>query len=64
MSAHQGTFKLARPLVGDRRAFKLPDLLQAVGGALVLAGVVVVKLGEPVPAAETEFVEPTPLAEV
>lgn len=28
---------------------QLPDLLQALGGALVLAGVVVVKLGEPVP---------------
>lgn len=28
---------------------QLPDLLQAFGGALVLAGVVVVKLGEPVP---------------
>ncbi|WP_314650042.1 EamA family transporter [uncultured Microbacterium sp.] len=28
---------------------QLPDLLQALGGALVLAGVVVVKLGEPAP---------------
>lgn len=28
---------------------QLPDLLQALGGALVLAGVIVVKLGEPVP---------------
>lgn len=36
---------------------QLPDLLQAVGGALVLVGVVVVKLGEPRPA---EFVEPVP----
>jgi drug/metabolite transporter (DMT)-like permease len=35
---------------------QLPDLLQALGGALVLAGVVVVKLGEPAPPAE--FVEP------
>lgn len=30
---------------------QLPDLLQALGGALVLAGVVVVKLGEPSPPA-------------
>ncbi|MGN7966181.1 EamA family transporter [Microbacterium sp. 22179] len=37
---------------------QLPDLLQALGGALVLAGVVVVKLGEPAP--PTEFVEPVP----
>lgn len=37
---------------------QLPDLLQALGGALVLAGVVVVKLGEPAPPAE--FVEPVP----
>ncbi|KNY05832.1 EamA family transporter [Microbacterium sp. GCS4] len=37
---------------------QLPDLLQALGGLLVLVGVVVVKLGEPVPAAE--FVEPLP----
>lgn len=37
---------------------QLPDLLQALGGALVLAGVVVVKLGEPVPPGE--FVEPVP----
>ncbi|KQR48145.1 hypothetical protein ASF87_04250 [Microbacterium sp. Leaf161] len=36
---------------------QLPDLLQALGGALVLIGVVVVKLGEPRPA---EFVEPIP----
>lgn len=36
---------------------QLPDLLQAVGGALVLVGVIVVKLGEPRPA---EFVEPLP----
>lgn len=36
---------------------QLPDLLQMLGGALVLAGVVVVKLGEPAPA---EFVEPVP----
>ncbi|WP_312172630.1 EamA family transporter [Microbacterium sp.] len=36
---------------------QLPDLLQAVGAALVLVGVVVVKLGEPRPA---EFVEPVP----
>ncbi|WP_341947439.1 DMT family transporter [Microbacterium sp. LWH11-1.2] len=36
---------------------QLPDLLQALGGVLVLAGVVIVKLGEPVPA---EFVEPVP----
>lgn len=33
------------------------DLLQALGGVLVLAGVVVVKLGEPV---AREFVEPVP----
>lgn len=39
---------------------QLPDLLQALGGALVLAGVVVVKLGEPVPPAPAEFVEPLP----
>ncbi|MDN3444833.1 EamA family transporter [Microbacterium sp. APC 3901] len=38
---------------------QLPDLLQALGGALVLVGVVVVKLGEPRPA---EFVEPIPNA--
>jgi drug/metabolite transporter (DMT)-like permease len=36
---------------------QLPDLLQALGGELVLVGVVVVKLGEPRPA---EFVEPVP----
>ena len=36
---------------------QLPDLLQAFGGVLVLAGVVVVKLGEPAP---QEFVEPVP----
>lgn len=36
---------------------QLPDLLQALGGALVLVGVVVVKLGEPRP---DEFVEPIP----
>lgn len=36
---------------------QLPDLLQALGGALVLAGVIVVKLGEPAP---PEFVEPVP----
>ncbi len=36
---------------------QLPDLLQALGGVLVLVGVVVVKLGEPRPA---EFVEPVP----
>jgi drug/metabolite transporter (DMT)-like permease len=34
---------------------QLPDLLQALGGVLVLVGVVVVKLGEPV---VPEFVEP------
>ncbi|WEK61045.1 MAG: EamA family transporter [Candidatus Microbacterium colombiense] len=38
---------------------QLPDLLQMFGGVLVLAGVVVVKLGEPAPAA-AEFVEPLP----
>ncbi|MCK2034615.1 DMT family transporter [Microbacterium sp. SSW1-49] len=38
---------------------QLPDLLQMFGGVLVLAGVVVVKLGEPAPA---EFVEPLPEA--
>ncbi len=32
---------------------QLPDLLQLFGGLLVLVGVVVVKLGEPVPAART-----------
>ncbi|MFK4762526.1 EamA family transporter [Microbacterium sp. ZW T5_45] len=37
---------------------QLPGLLQAFGGALVLAGVVIVKLGEP--AAAEEFVEPVP----
>ncbi len=36
---------------------QLPDLLQALGGVLVLVGVVVVKLGEPRP---EEFVEPVP----
>ncbi|CAH0264118.1 hypothetical protein SRABI76_03567 [Microbacterium oxydans] len=36
---------------------QLPDLLQMLGGVLVLVGVVVVKLGEPAPA---EFVEPVP----
>jgi drug/metabolite transporter (DMT)-like permease len=36
---------------------QLPDLLQGLGGVLVLVGVVVVKLGEPVAA---EFVEPVP----
>lgn len=36
---------------------QLPDLLQALGGALVLVGVVVVKLGEP---RREEFVEPVP----
>lgn len=37
---------------------QLPDLLQAMGGALVLVGVMIVKLGEPVPS--PEFVEPLP----
>ena len=36
---------------------QLPDLLQGIGAALVLAGVVVVKLGEP---AAAELVEPLP----
>lgn len=36
---------------------QLPDLLQALGGVLVLVGVVVVKLGEPRP---EEFAEPVP----
>ena len=36
---------------------QLPDLLQALGGVLVLVGVIVVKLGEPAP---QEFVEPLP----
>lgn len=36
---------------------QLPDLLQALGGALVLVGVIVVKLGEPV---HVEFIEPLP----
>ncbi|MFE6735058.1 DMT family transporter [Microbacterium sp. NPDC057650] len=36
---------------------QLPDLLQAIGAALVLGGVVLVKLGEPQP---PEFVEPLP----
>ncbi|REJ07205.1 EamA family transporter [Microbacterium bovistercoris] len=36
---------------------QLPDLLQAIGAALVLAGVVLVKLGEP---QAPEFVEPLP----
>lgn len=40
---------------------QLPDLLQALGGALVLVGVVVVKLVEPRP---EEFVEPVPDAVV
>lgn len=38
---------------------QLPDLLQALGGVLVLAGVVVVKLGEPAP---PELIEPVPAA--
>lgn len=38
---------------------QLPDLLQALGGVLVIVGVVVVKLGEPRP---EEFVEPVPEA--
>ncbi|WP_309103629.1 DMT family transporter [Microbacterium sp.] len=33
---------------------QLPDPLQALGGALVLAGVVIVKLGEPVPTVQLE----------
>jgi drug/metabolite transporter (DMT)-like permease len=48
---------LAALLFGWLMLGQLPDLLQALGGALVLAGVVVVKLGEPSP---TEFVEPVP----
>ncbi|WP_226531112.1 EamA family transporter [Microbacterium paraoxydans] len=36
---------------------QLPDLLQVLGGVLVLVGVIVVKLGEPV---TREFVEPVP----
>ncbi|MDQ0728140.1 DMT family transporter [Microbacterium sp. W4I20] len=40
---------------------QVPGPLQMLGGALVLAGVIVVKLGEPAPApAEIEFVEPLP----
>lgn len=39
---------------------QLPAPVQLVGGALVLAGVVIVKLGEP--AVATELVEPQPLA--
>jgi drug/metabolite transporter (DMT)-like permease len=42
---------------------QIPGPMQMLGGALVLAGVVVVKLGEPVPpapSAELEFVEPLP----
>lgn len=39
---------------------QLPDLLQALGGVLVLVGVVVVKLGEP---DAPEFVEPVPTIE-
>jgi drug/metabolite transporter (DMT)-like permease len=43
---------------------QVPGPMQMLGGALVLAGVVVVKLGEPVPASsssvEVEFVEPLP----
>lgn len=40
---------------------QVPGPTQLLGGVLVLAGVVVVKLGEPVPAlAEVEFVEPLP----
>jgi drug/metabolite transporter (DMT)-like permease len=41
---------------------QVPGPMQMLGGALVLAGVVVVKLGEPAPAssAEVEFVEPLP----
>lgn len=40
---------------------QVPGPLQMLGGALVLAGVIVVKLGEPAPeVAEIEFVEPLP----
>lgn len=42
---------------------QLPNLLQMLGGALVLVGVVVVKLGEPVPAS-AEFVEPVPASDL
>jgi hypothetical protein len=41
---------------------QLPNLLQMLGGALVLVGVVVVKLGEPVPSSAAEFIEPLPEA--
>lgn len=40
---------------------QLPDLLQALGGALVLVGVIVVKLGEPAPVEDS--VETAPVAE-
>ncbi|WP_350351121.1 DMT family transporter [Microbacterium sp. A8/3-1] len=53
---------VAALLFGRLLLGQLPDLLQALGGVLVLAGVVVVKLGEPVPAAVAEFVEPVPEA--
>lgn len=44
---------------------QLPNLLQMLGGALVLVGVVVVKLGEPVPVpASAEFVEPVPASDL
>ncbi|WP_295014431.1 DMT family transporter [uncultured Microbacterium sp.] len=37
---------------------QLPDLLQAFGGVLVLGGVVLVKLGEPIPGAREPIAEP------
>lgn len=48
---------VAAMLFGWMLLGQLPDLLQALGGVLVLIGVIVVKLGEP---AAPEFVEPLP----
>jgi drug/metabolite transporter (DMT)-like permease len=39
---------------------QLPGMLQLVGGAFILAGVVVVKLGERPPRADTGEVRPVP----
>ena len=51
---------IAAMLFGWMLLGQLPGPVQLLGGALVLVGVVVVKLGEP--AAATELVEPQPVA--
>ena len=51
---------VAAMLFGWMLLAQLPGPVQLLGGALVLVGVVVVKLGEP--AAATELVEPQPVA--